>query len=310
MDDKLQKKIREAEEAHAEEVLTEHLAENRQVVRDRALLLLGGFKAAQKIAHAINSEVMRAIETFQADRLYQAFGFDRFVDFLDGYEHSPMSKNQYYERKALLDKEGDVLFDMYGSLGLSVRRRKLLGRGNVEISGDTAIIHDGEESTEISLSDRSRLLETLSALADANADKSVKLDRQQQKIDKHDSEKRELYSEIDRVKAAASAAVASDPHTLALVRLQLAYRDLCEVAVSLNDAEKQQLKFVVFEKVADCNQDLAGAYGSTDWTKLAPNVAEGSASTGDDEMDYCNSILDRVDLDAVENNDGELAARL
>lgn len=305
MDDKLQKKIREAEDEHAEEALADHLAINKQIARDTALLLLGSFHAAQKIANAINSEVMRALEIFQAERMYLSFGYDRFVDFLEGYEHAPMSKAQYYERKALLDKEGDALFDMYGDLGVSIRKRKLLGKGNIEIDGENVLVRDGDEVTEIHLNDRSRLLQTLTALADANAEKSIKLERQKEKIDRHDTEKRDLYDEIDRVRA-SKAAASPDDHMIARVELGLAFAKLREAVLRLSNIENDQFRDSVLEDVAAWSADLREAYRNG--AAVAP--AANPEIVGDTFDEALGNFLDGVDLDAVDSNDGELLAQL
>ena len=307
MNNKLTKRLDEIVDEHADEAVAAHRAQVDREARDRSLLLLGGFRAAQQIANAINSEVMRALEIFQTERMYQAFGYDRFVDFLEEYAHAPMSKAQYYERKALLDKEGDALFDMYHDLGLSIRRRKLLGKGNVELDGDKVIVHDGEILTEIALTDRSRLLETLSALADANAEKSIKLERQKEKIDKFDSEKRDLYDEIDRVRASKVAA-APDEHMIARVELGLAFSRLRDTVAGLSDIEKDQFRDSVLEDTAGWTADLREAY-KTGTAKAKPAAA--SAIVGDTFAEAFTNFLETVDDDIDgEDNDGELAAQL
>ena len=307
MTDKLQKRIREVEEDHAGEVVEQHLEQHRQQSRDRALLIAGGFKAALKISAAISSEVMRSMEVFQEERLYMSFGYERFATFLDESEFSPMSKSQYYERKSILEKEGDRMFDVFGELGLSIRKRKLLGKGNVEIDGDSVIILDGDERTEIELKDRSRLIETLTALADANAEKSIKLERQKEKIEKHADEKRDLYDEIDRVRA-SKVAPHPDDHMIARVELGLAFSRLRENAAGLSEIEKDQFRDSVLEDVAGWTADLREAY-KTGTAKAKPAAA--SAIVGDTFAEAFTNFLETVDDDIDgEDNDGELAAQL
>ena len=309
--DKLAKRIREIEEEHAEEFLQEHIAQHDQAARDRALMIAGGFRTALKISAAINSEVMRALELFQEERLYTSFGYERFAEFLDQSEFSPMTKAQYYERKAILDKEGDMLFDLLSDLGMSIRKRKLLGKGNVEVHGEKVIVRDGEEQTEIEVNDRSRLLETLSALADANADKSAKLAKQKEKIDRHGAEKKELYDEIDRERARKAAEVSGDPHSMALAALVGAFKNLRDEVENLSAIDRGARKDHVLELLAGQMQLTAEGYGSADWARHAPRPER--APTGDEEGDYVEDLLDRVfdgEVVDLDENQRELAAAM
>lgn len=303
--DKLERRMREVQDEVAEEFLEEHLAAHNERDRERALLLVGGFRTALKIASAINSEVMRSLEVFQEGRLYQGLGFERFVDFLDQSEHSPMSKAQYYERRAILEKEGDQVFDLLSDLGVSIRKRKLLGKGNIEIDGETVIIRDGDEETAIELKDRTRLLETLSALADANVDKSAKLDKQQQAIEKHDEKVRELYAEIDAEKARRMAEYASDPHMIARLEMNLALGKLAEVAEQLSDVEKAQFRDAVLEELAGHRNRLSHAYLAAGSRKPSDvDLPENAEQLSDEE--FLETLVNNVDLD----NDDELASQL
>lgn len=298
--DKLTKKIREVQEEHAEEFVQEHLAHHKQADRDRALLIAGGFKTALKISAAIGSEVMRALEQFQEERLYASFGYDRFADFLDDSEFSPMSKAQYYERKAILDREGDMVFDLLSDLGMSIRRRKLLGKGNVEVHGDKVfVLQDNEQSVEIDLKDRTRLLETLTALADANADKSAKLEKQKAKIEKHDDEKRELYNELDRVKASAAAEIGKDPHSMALANVAFAFAALREQIEILTDVDRTGRRDNALEIIANQLNLTRAAYGT-----VGRKPAE-TALRGETAEEVIDNFLEDLDL-----NDAELAANM
>lgn len=308
--DKLQKRIRQVEEQVAEEHVQDHLDYHQQKLRDKALLIVGGFKTATRIANAINSEVMRALELFQEEKVYQAFGYSTFVDFLEESEHSPMSKTQYYERRSILEKEGDAMFDLLSGLGMSIRKRKLLGRGNVEFDGDKVIVHDGDEQTEIEITDRTRLLETLTALADANADKSAKLEKQKVKLDKHDAEKREIYDELDRVKASKAAEIGKDPHSVALANVCFAFAALRDEIAALNTIDAEARCTNTLEILAGQMSLTSRAYGgSSDW---AAEVRTGSdsdrvRSESDSEFDWDAAI------DAAaggEDNDAELAASM
>jgi hypothetical protein len=125
--------------------------EAKRKSRDQALLLLGGIRVADKIAHSISSQVMDALCVFQKERLYHSFGYVRFVDFLDESDYSPMTKNQFYKRKELFDLEGAQLFDLMNELGVSRAVRKQLASGDfdaITIEGNTLKI--GEQTADLS----------------------------------------------------------------------------------------------------------------------------------------------------------------
>lgn len=200
--DKLQKKIRDVQEEHAEEILSAHLDKHEQKKRDKALMMVGAFTVTNRIAQALSAELMRALIQFQEEKIYESFGYETFVDFLNDSEHSPMTKSQFYERKKVLEIEGDAAFDLLNSLSLPIQKRKLLGAGNVQVDGSTVFITtqnpDGDDQiVEIELNDRTRLLQTLSALADQNTLLNAKSAKQKEKIEKGESEIENLQKKLD-----------------------------------------------------------------------------------------------------------------
>lgn len=303
--DKLTERIRKVEDDHAEEFVKDHLAHHEQTSRDRAMFLLGGFKLAGNIANALSAETMRSLIIFQEEKMHEALGFDRFAEFLEQSEYSPMSKAQFYERKAIFEKEGGPIFDLLNSMGMSVRQRKLLGKGSVAIDGDSLIIFKDSEELTVHLGDTAAIRETLVALADANADKSAKLEKQKAEIDKHDAEKREIYDELDRVTAEKASEYSRDPHSMALANLCLSFAALREqVAESLTAIDRGARRDNVLQILASQMQLTAESYGSGDWTRHAPKAAK--APSGDDEQDYVDGLIDRV----FDENDAALAAEM
>lgn len=279
---KLDTKIEKLAEEHASEEVERHLASHTAAQRDMGLMILGGIRVLGNYASMLSADSFKALIRFGEDKLFEAFTndegeyFTRFADFLDKSPQSPMTKAAFYDRKTLFDKEGERMFDLFGELGLSIRKRKLLGKGNVEIDGENAIIHnvDGEDVT-IELTDRTRLLETLTALADGNAEKNIKIERLKEKESKHDEKVRELYSEIDTVKASKIAATASNPHMIARVELGIAFRKLSEAAELLSGVEKEQFRDGVLEDVAAWRTDLAAAYATATPTQKGPVELKG-----------------------------------
>lgn len=305
-DNKLFKRIAEAEDEVAGEALDQHLDAHQEAQKMRAMFVLGGINIADKVAKVLDSEAIKSLIMFTEQKLFEPLGYTTVVEFLNESEYSPMSKAQFYERKALLENEGEAMFDLLTELGMSMRRRKLLGRGNVEISGDTAIIHtDGGDDITVQLSDRTRLLETLSALADANAEKSIKLQRQSEKIDKHDDKVRELYEENDRIRASKIAEVAGNPHMIARVEFNLAASKLADAARNLSAIEKDQFRDAVLEDHAAARELLAAAYSTGKPRSSSPVAVEGE-SFGE----AASKFLDDLDLETADDNDGELAAKL
>lgn len=305
--DKLDKKIREVEEQYADEVVQEKLDRYRKTTESNALVLLGGIRATERIAAALSSECMRSLIRFQEEKMHEALGYQTFVQFLSESEYAPMTKQQFYDRKALLEKEGDIVFDLLNDLSFSVRRRKLLGKGNVEFDGVKVIVHDGDEAAEIDITDRARLLETLTALADANADKTSKLEKQKQKIDKHEDEKRGFYDEIDRIKAAKAAEIGKDPHSVALANVCFAFAALREEIAGLTVVDCEARCANTLEILAGQMELTSRAYGgSGDW---ASEVA-GSGDEAGQARDLLQ-LLDDMDLDKTPgDNDSELAASM
>ncbi len=145
--------------------------------RERALMFLGGMRAADRIASALSAQVMSNLIAFEKERLHEQMGYKRFAEFLDRSPYSPMTKHQFYKRREVFEREGEQVFDLMNEIGLPLARRKLLGRGSVRLEGETVIVQNGEDEISIELKDRARILETLSALADANAEKARRLEQ-------------------------------------------------------------------------------------------------------------------------------------
>lgn len=268
----------------------------------RTMRVLGGIQVANRIAAAVGAEAMRALIRVEEEKLYRALGCETFVEFLNS-EDSPVSKKQYYDRKALLEKEGDVLFDMLTEMGVSMKARKLLGKGAVEVADGTLIVHtDNDESHEIAVDNRRAMLDALSTLADANALKASKISRQAAEIATHDEKVAKLEAEIKRVRSSKAAEFSADAHMTARVEIGLAVHKLAKIADSLSDLEKDQLRDSVLEEMAGYLSDLRAAY-RTDSTSSKEIVLE-----GDTFEEALESFLDNVDLNAA--NDGELAAAL
>lgn len=293
--DSLTKKLRKVEEEDAEQNVVEHLAGYSAEQRDIGLMVIGGIRVTGQYAASMSSEAFKALIRFGDEKLFEPFGYTRFADFLDDCPYSPMTKAQFYERKALFDKEGERIFDFFGELGLSIRKRKLLGKGNVEIDGNNAIIRDGNgEETIVPIDDHARLMEVVTAVIDAKLDLQHKFDRQKEAIEKQKVTIQNAYDDLDRIKASKLSEVAATPHMNARVELGIAFRKLTETAANLSPIEKDQFRDAVLEDVAGWRTDLAAAY-KTD-TKRAPVETtlgpDDTLETGFDKFFEDNKLAD------------------
>lgn len=306
---KLQKKIRAVEEDHAEEVLTEHLDKHAMSKRDRALFILGNIRATDRIAKALGSQAMIAAFAFQKENLHADLGYPAFAEFLDESEFSPMSKHEFYERKKIFENEGVNLFDALNELEVPLKTRKLLGKGNIQLDGETVVLIDPATSEEIrfELKDKTRILETITALADSSADLRKKVESQKTKLDSADNLILNLSEEVERVKVSKIAA-SENPHSSALMNLVAAFGLMTLEAESLSAIEKEQFATRTFETIAALMNRLSkDGYNRKDWAKelskpgksKPDNVAE-----KDDDDFLIESVLNDENED---DNDSELA---
>lgn len=285
----LQQKIRAVEDEHAEETLNNHLKAHDEDKFARALMVLGGVKTADRIAQSISSQVMNAMITFQTQDLHESLGFNRFADFLDKSEFSPMSKNEFYKRKELFESEGEKVFDLLTELGISLSKRKLLGKGNISLDGETVVILDNDTGEEISieLKDKSRILETITALADANADKSKRLTKGKDDNDRLKRKLTDLEEALDKERSTPRAADRDEIETSYLLLNSIFKRlnTLLENAplIRVADFEERNLR-VIAAQYQYTNEIIA--------QKLPSGADERRATLTDSDEDRLASLLD------------------
>ena len=255
----LKKQLNESKDAQAENALVQIQAKNFEVKKENALTLIGGIGAINSLAVTLSAEVMRALETMQTQKVHESLGYQRFADFLDNSSHSPMSKSTYYERKKILDNEGDIIFDLLNGLSMPISKRKLLGKGNIQVDGEMVIVIDGEEETEIELNDRTRLLETLTALADRSTTLDQRLKKRDKDIEKLTGKITELDEENDRILAYKKSDF-QDNHAIAVLQITSAFTTLQSEAEKLSKAEKQKSAPNTFELIAEWQERLSVAY--------------------------------------------------
>ena len=260
---------------------------------------MGQLDAISSIANNLNTALIVRLQQIRDQKIYLAAGYDRFDDFLDKFEHSPMAYKRFNYIENIFKGLGPDVFDLASSNGLSVRQMKMLGRGNVEVEDGIVRVTMGEEVIETPIDNRRQWLQTLKALADSNADKNAKLDKQADKIAKHDAREQDLQDELSRVRASKRAEVNDDPHSHAIVNLTFAFQNLETAVADMSEIERQQFIDQDFSLIAHHMTDLAAAYGRDDWTTLG-NRAE--TPNGDD--------IDAILEEALDADEKELAAKM
>jgi hypothetical protein len=168
--------------------------------------LLGAVRATNTLGRNIAAQSFRGLMLFRDRKDHEAFGFERFDDFLNEHPQSPMTKNQFYDRLNVIEREGDEAFDLLNSLRVPLSTRKLLASGVVQIDNDVITI--GEET--INVADSTRVMEALKILA-------RKGDEQKRTIDRGKKEVKSLKKQLDQAEHGPQAHKDSTPYGNALV---------------------------------------------------------------------------------------------
>jgi hypothetical protein len=264
----LQHQVKQLEEqaatAAADKLTQFHFSESAR----RAYFVAGAISAAEKISTAISAESIRTLERFAGEKHYESLGFNSLREFLDKSEYSPMTFHQYYDRKQLLEREGEQVFDLFSGLGIPISRRKKLARGVVEIDGDEIIIHHDSGDERIPVSNRTAIMHTIATLADAVAVKSNELERQQRALRQAEETARRAYAEADHAKASSFA----DDHSIALAELLSSFKRLETIARSLPKTVCTSRSMKVFEAVAAAYSSLRDAYGLPPLSAIPDNL--------------------------------------
>lgn len=293
-------------ENQAEEIISATVSESAATDAFNDLcFVLGGLDAINTIATNLTSGLIIKLQQIRDTHGYRAAGYTRFDQFMDNFPRSPMSYKRFNYIENVFKNLGADVFDLTSPSGLSMRQLKLIGKGNVEIDNGMVRVRTEDGSVEIEISNRRQWLESLTALADANADKSIKLERQKEKIDKHTEKVRELYNEIDQVKASKAAEIGQDPHSLALAQLCFAFAALREAAAELPLMDRAARKDNVLEIIANQSRLTSGSYRTDGTEKPLEPVIEGD--TFDESLE---NFLDQVDLTGGDDNDAELTAKM
>lgn len=146
MNTQLDKVVKQGKE-RAAEVAQTHVEEADLLAQvNRNAEIVGAAKALDYLAQTLNAQALRHWEGFQQAEGYKQYGCKTFVEFLEKYSPNGLTKDKYYQRKNLLDAEGDSAFDLLNSYGVPATIRKQLNAGSIEITKDAIIVGDKSAS--------------------------------------------------------------------------------------------------------------------------------------------------------------------
>jgi len=306
----LEKKLRELEEGYHEEAIAKRMEDFTAQEREDALIFVGGVIAIDRLKTAISAECIRGLCEFQESGRYKALGFKCFADFLNHYKFALMTKTEFYERKKVLDAHGDPTYDFLTvQLAFPLSRQKYLGQGNIRTDGENVIITPEDDDTDeiiIPSSNHTLIVETLYRITDAKMRLRDENRRLTATVEKQKQTIANVHEDLDRSRSANFAEISSNPHILARIELGIAFRRLTESADNLSSLDKDQFRDSVLEDVAGWLASLRASYR----IDRAKKPVDDAPLTGNSVGEAYEAYIENADLDAVEDNDGELAAKL
>lgn len=293
MSQKLSKKIREVEDEHAEQVEKAIQSKHEKDQHERAMFLMGGISSVDRVSQNLSSQVMTALINFQKENMHEALGFTRFADFLDKSPYSPMSKNDFYRRKEVFEREGSELYDLFNEAKLPLSTRKLLAESNageISIDGDKLII--GE--TEVATTDTDVIKEVVKSLADEIRTANANADKQKKQIDKlNDQIKQgvEEYEILDRKFQGLSEGSPLDRAQSQLVNAFIRFNDELSNSAAIEKAGKEDFLETLWMLLEESRKRMGSNRHFTDSTakkqlnlsELTKRVLAGDDDFGDDD---------------------------
>lgn len=293
MSDKLSKKIRQVEDDHAEAVEKAIQTNHDKDTYARSLLLLGGIRAVDRITQNLSSQVMTAMITFQQEDMHESLGYNRFADFLDDSEYSPMSKNEFYKRKDIFEKEGSELYDAFNSMKIPLSTRKLLAQSNggeISIEGDKIII--GE--TEVATTETDVIKEVVKSLANEIRSANANADKQKSQVEKLNNQIKEgveQYEILDRKYQSLSEGSPLDRAQSQLVNSFIRFNDELSKTTVIVKTGKEDFLDTLWMLLQESRKRLGSSRNFSDSTaekslnisELTKKVLAGDDDFGDDD---------------------------
>ncbi len=302
----LKDKIREVEDQHADETVEQHLAVHDKRSQDQALLLLGGIRAVNRITENLSSQVMEALIAFQKEGMSVHFGFERFADFLDQSEYSPMKKSEFYRRKELYEAEGGLLYDAFNSARIPLSTRKLLASHNgseIAIDGDELVV--GAE--RIPIGNVGLVKEVVQSFADEISTLLKEQAKAKSKIDSQDEQIKKGTDEYNELQRAMDAVNEQTPFERALMGVVNANLKFISEIKALPESERTARAESDLKTLAEQYFQARDAYGVR--TALAERSGQPATDNGQPATDadfdakLAAAIAEDDDLDAEEDVD-------
>lgn len=199
-------KIELLKDEDAQEHFEKLKAYHDESATNEAIFILGRIRQNEHVGEAIyanlSAQTVIATERFLKEKKYEALGFKTGDDFLNNSAYSPMTKHQYYDRLAMVNKHGIDVADLLTSIGISMRSQKLLSKGDIEVRNDMVYVGGKEFDSTGSTEVKDLIVELVEDRRKATAEKE-KLERtvekQKEQIERGVAENEELRRNIDEI---------------------------------------------------------------------------------------------------------------
>jgi hypothetical protein len=255
----LKNKLEIVANEHAEGVWQEGVENMQWEMKESFLITLGQVNLANKLVTSLQAQMIRELQDFRDNKKFEAFGFTRFDDFLDKYKFAPLGYDKFNRLEKLLKNEGDVLFDLYNTLGLPQTTRKLLAEKNgseIIIDGNELII--GENRADLSnLPDVKQLI---SEFVTDNNKLTAEKAATQAKLEKAESVIEQGCKQIEELRRSADSHLI-DEYGTKLTRLILEMSNFGDYCKKLSDDEKREKSDFALRNLSHQFSFISEAFG-------------------------------------------------
>lgn len=218
--------------------------------------ILGGLYATHALNRMIGAQVMRGWERFFEEGLHLTLGYEGIDQFLNEAPEAPMTKHQWYDRKKLLEAEGDDTFDLLNSIRIPISTRKALPPSAFEVRENVLVVSDEKGNEyEVPLTDTKRVKSIINNIAREHGETKKKLSDETKKTEALSNRVKELSDAKPKPNAELTT-----PHGEALLFAVTALANLAEKAEELTDEEAIAYRKNATEAIAQVMTRLNTAY--------------------------------------------------
>lgn len=227
-----------------------------QQQRDQANQVLGGLAAISTLNKMIGSQTLRGWQRFFEEEMHMTLGYKDISHFLSEAPQSPMTKSQWYERRIVLETEGDNTFDLLNSIRIPISARKALPPSAFEVRDNMLCVTDDKgQEFEVPLSDTKRVKSIINNIAREHSEAKKKLEQEAKKTEALSNRVKELSD----AKPKLSNELAT-PHGEALLFALTALKNLTDKASDLTDDEAIAQRGNTLELIGVQMTELHAAY--------------------------------------------------